>query len=315
MFRYAHSIVIPVYGNEKNIPDLIPALARLLEELPGENEVVFVVDGSPDRSHQLLQEALEQGPFNARLVSHSRNFGAFAAVRTGCAVAEGEMIGAMAADLQEPPELLLQCFGLLRDDEVDVCFGQRTQRHDGVVRSGLSNLFWGVIRRFVEPDMPPGGVDIFACNQKVRKALLTIEEHNSSLISQLFWVGFRRRFVPYERKERQHGKSAWSFRRRFKYMLDSIFSYSDFPVMALLWIGFIGVLLSIVVSLVILIAWQMGRITVPGYTPIMLSIFMVGSLQYLAFGILGCYLWRTLENTKKRPLTIVNNEQEYSQKD
>jgi glycosyltransferase involved in cell wall biosynthesis len=302
------SIIIPVYRNEENIPDLLPVLGQLTQSLDGVTEVVFVVDGSPDRSGDMLRARLEGCAFPARLLFHSRNFGSFAAIRTGLVHARGEHFAAMAADLQEPPELILDFFRMLERDEADVVFGHRAERSDSRSSMLLSNLFWGFYRRFVLPDVPRGGVDIFACNRKVRDALLAIEESNSSLVAQLFWVGFRRKFASYSRRAREKGQSAWSFKRRFNYMLDSIFSYSDLPVMVLLWTGILGIVFSLLLSLLILIAKLLGFIEVAGYTPVMLTILIMGSITLFSQGLMGCYLWRTLENTKHRPLSLISDE-------
>lgn len=302
------SIIIPVYRNEENIPDLLPVLGQLTQSLEGITEVVFVVDGSPDRSGDKLRAGLESCAFPARLLFHSRNFGSFAAIRTGLVHARGEHFAAMAADLQEPPELIVDFFRALDRDEADVVFGHRAERNDSRSSMFLSNLFWGFYRRFVVPDVPSGGVDIFACNRKVRDALLSIEESNSSLVAQLFWVGFRRKFASYSRRAREKGKSAWSFKRRFNYMLDSIFSYSDLPVMVLLWTGILGIVFSLLLSLLILAAKMLGFIEVAGYTPVMLTILIMGSITLFSQGLMGCYLWRTLENTKHRPLSLICDE-------
>lgn len=302
------SIIIPVYRNEENIPDLLSALNRLTQSLGGNTEVVFVVDGSPDRSGDLLRQQLGACLFPARLLSHSRNFGSFAAIRTGLVYAQGERFAAMAADLQEPPELIITFFDSLKHDEADIVFGHRAERNDDKASMFFSNLFWYFYRRFVIPEVPPGGVDVFACNRRVRDALLAIEESNSSLVAQLFWVGFRRQFATYTRCAREKGHSAWSFRRRFRYMMDSVFSYSDLPVMLLLWTGIGGIIFSVLLSLFILIARMLGLIDVAGYTPIMLTILTVASILLFSQGLMGCYLWRTLENTKHRPLSLVCEE-------
>lgn len=299
------SLVIPVYKNESNIPRLLSAVNRLAERFGKGFEVVFVVDGSPDKSQDVLEAVLPECPFAVQIISLSRNFGSFTAIRTGLEYAQGDSIAVMAADLQEPPELVEEFFDLLDKDAADVIFGQRVQRRDPPAYKFLSNSYWAVYRKVVMPDIPRGGVDIFACNQRVRSAVLDIEEPNSSLIAQLFWVGFRRSFVPYERRERQEGTSAWSMKKRVQYMLDSIFSYSDFPIMLVLWVGFAGLLISAIVGGVTLLGKLMGWIDVPGYTAMILVTLFFGSAILTTQGIMGCYLWRAFENTKKRPLSIV----------
>jgi glycosyltransferase involved in cell wall biosynthesis len=299
------SLVIPVYRNEDNIPDLLDALDHLADQVKGNFEVVFVVDGSPDRSYSLLRDQLHKRNFNSQLLALSRNFGAFAAIRCGLEAARGQYFAVMAADLQEPPQLISEFFTVLESGEADITVGRRTGRSDAWNTKLLSNMFWWIYRKLVQQDIPEGGVDVFGCNLRARNSLLDIVEINSSLIAQLFWIGYKRKMIPYKRRERKHGKSAWSLRRRFNYMLDSIFSYTDFPIILLLWIGLFGIGITVAAAAIIFLAWALGTIDVPGYTPIMLAILFVGSTLLATQGIIGCYIWRAAENAKHRPLAIV----------
>ncbi len=300
------SLVIPIYKNEENLTDLLSSLKNLSRSQGSGFEVVFVVDGSPDGSLDRLHAELPSLPFPTQLIAHSRNFGSFLAIRTGMEHARGEYVAVMAADLQEPPELVETFFETLESDAADVVFGQREKRDDPFLQKLLANCFWNVYARLI-PDIPKGGVDIFACNRKVKEAVLAIEEPNSSLIAQLLWVGYRRSFVPYRRLERKHGKSAWGFKRRVRYMLDSIFSYSDYPILFVLWLGLFGLAASFLIGVVTLVARLYGLIEVPGYTTLLLVGLFFGSALLTTQGIIGCYLWRTLENSKKRPLSLVVN--------
>jgi len=300
------SLVIPVYGNEENIADLVPAMEGLNDTLGGRLEVVFVIDGSPDRSGELLLAARPGFGFRSRILFHSRNFGSFIAIRTGLEAATGPYFAVMAADLQEPPELVAQFFEVLEADEADIVFGTRKSRNDSAVRDLLSRSFWSVYRRMVMRDVPRGGVDVFACNRAVRDTVLSIEEPNSSLVAQLFWIGYRRAFVPYDRQQRVAGKSGWSLARRFRYLMDSILSFSDLPILAVLWIGIFGCLVSLAFAFYVVVARLMNVIQEPGYTSIILLVAFFGSINMLVQGIIGCYLWRTFENSKNRPLSIVS---------
>jgi glycosyltransferase involved in cell wall biosynthesis len=300
------SIVFPIYRNAENIPSLLAAVSGFHERYQGDIEFVFVVDGSPDESGPLLVAALKTSGYVYKIVFHSRNFGSFTAVRTGLEHASGTYVAAMAADLQEPPELIVEFFSILERDGADVVFGQRTGRSDPPVSRLLSRAFWGAYRRLVLPSMPSGGVDIFACNRQVLAAILSIEEPNSSLVVQLFWVGFRREFVPYRRRERQHGKSAWGMGRRLRYMMDNILSFTDLPIILTLWVGVVGCVLSLIFAGVTVIARLFGHIDPAGYTTLVLLITGFGSTGLVVQGILGCYLWRAVENTKARPLRIIS---------
>lgn len=299
------SLVVPVYRNEENVPALIAVLEELSLASNGKLEVVCVVDGSPDQSGELLVAAVRQVNFPLRVVFHSRNFGSFTAIRTGLEFASGNNIAVMAADLQEPPELVLEFFSVLERGESEVVFGQRIGRNDSPLRNLFSNAFWGLYRKIVMPDIPPGGVDIFACNRTAVDALLQIEEPNSSLVAQLFWIGFRRSFIPYTRRERQHGRSAWSFTRRLRYMMDSVFSFSDVPILCVLWFGLAGCVLSFLFGVFVVASRMLGLIEIPGYAGLAALIAFSSSAGLAAQGVLGSYIWRTFENTKRRPLRLV----------
>lgn len=307
-----YSLIIPVYKNEPNIEDLLQAVSRLHDALCG-LEVVFVVDGSPDRSWELLHEGLKQSAITAQLLHLSRNFGSFAAIRTGMMHARGEYLAVMAADLQEPPELVLEFFTRLSAGECDVVMGTRAYRHDPFVTRFLSNTFWRLYRKYVLPEMPRGGVDIFGCTREVAGTMEHMREANSSLVAQLFWVGYRRAFVPYTRRAREKGTSAWTVWKKVKYLLDSVFSFSELPLVFLLWTGAAGFILSAGLGFVTLVAKLLGLITVPGYTALLLVILFLFSVVILSQGIMGCYLWRCFENTKQRPLTIVSHKECFGQ--
>lgn len=301
-----YSIIIPVYKNAESIPRLIQALREINESLNNEVEAVFVVDGSPDASFELIQKELPNLPFAAQLIAHSRNFGSFPAIRTGLMAATGEYFGVMAADLQEPPELLISFFQSLSNDECDVAIGTRNARKDPLFSRLASSMFWGLYRKLVVHDMPKGGVDIFGCNNVFKEQLLKLEESRSSLIALIFWLGFRRKFVDYDRQVRQEGKSAWTFKKKLEYMMDSVFAFTDYPIRLLIKMGAIGSLVSAVIGLMVIIARIHGTIAVPGYAATMVVVLLLGTLNLLGLGLVGTYAWRAYENTKQRPLAVVS---------
>lgn len=299
------SIVIPVYKNALNIQPLLAALEGLNDELGRECEAVFVVDGSPDDCHAQLARSLPSKAFDSQLLLLSRNFGSFAAIREGLAAARGPYFAVMAADLQEPPTLMRQFFSSLANEPVDVVLGQRESRADPLLSRIASTVFWGLYRRLVQSEVPPGGVDVFGCNLVFRDQLLALAESNSSLVGLLFWMGFRRKAILYARQPRALGESAWTFRRKLKYLMDSIFAFTDVPIRLLTIAGAVGLLISTIMGTVVFTAKLMGMIDVPGYAQTVITFVFFGGLNSFGLGIVGSYLWRTFENTKGRPLAIV----------
>lgn len=308
-----YTLIIPVYRNEETLDALLTALHGIATELDGRLEVVFVVDGSPDRSYPILRDRLPTAGFPSQLVCLSRNFGSFAAIRMGLEAGHGPYYAVLAADLQEPPELIVSFFRTLESEPFDIAIGTRETRGDPWTQTAMANLFWKMYRRFVQPEVPVGGVDVFGCNLAVRDALMRLRESNSTLIGLLFWLGFRRKNIPYARRPRAAGRSAWTFRRKLRYLLDSCFSLTDLPVTLIMAIGLIGSATSILISMVVFVAWLAGLIQVPGYTPVILVILNSFMATMLALGIMGSYVWRTFENTKGRPLYVPMMHEVYGQ--
>jgi len=298
------TLVIPVYKNEGSLPDLLVAIDGLNSTLEGEFEAVFVVDGSPDCCYEILRQALPRQTFESQLVLLSRNFGSFAAIRVGLEKGRGQRFAVMAADLQEPPELVLEMNTALLTDECDVVLGVRESRMDPFFSRVASKVFWSLYRRYVVPSMPEGGVDVFGCNKAFRDTLLTLDERHSSLVAQVFWLGYRRRTISYTRLEREHGKSAWTFSKKVNYMMDSIFAFTDLPIRLLTRLGGVTTLLAAGFGITVTIARLLGLITVSGYAMTINIIVFLGAANLLGLGIVGSYAWRTYENTKARPLAI-----------
>jgi polyisoprenyl-phosphate glycosyltransferase len=307
--RVANSVVIPVYSNQDQIPDLVAAVDAIASEVPGDSEAVYVIDGSPDESRAVLLRALQGAATPARVIEHSRNFGSFAAIRTGMQFARGERIAVMAADLQEPPELVVEFLRRLATGEVDVVAGRRVGRDDP--GDHFSSLYWRLYGRFVMRDVPAGGVDVFGCTAAVRDVVCSLEAVHTSLVAQVLWVGYRREFVDYERRP-SPGPSGWTMSRKIRYLSDSVFAFTDLPVRILWMAGLLGLCLGVAIAVAALIARITNPGSVPGYTATILVIIFFGALNMIGLGIIGSYVWRAYETSKGRPGAIVREVVETS---
>jgi glycosyltransferase involved in cell wall biosynthesis len=306
-----NSLVIPVYKNEANLQRLLAELVKVAGSIPGELEVVFVVDGSPDRCLQILRETLPSLPLRTQLLSLSRNFGSFAAIAAGLERARGANMAVMAADLQEPPELIGRFFAVLNAGRADIVFGVRGGRSDPWLSEIASNSFWFLYRKLVIRDLPKGGVDVFGCTREVRDQLLQLQGVEDNLVALLFWLGYRREYIVYERQPRLEGKSAWTFGKKLRYCLNSIFNFTDLPIQLLLYSGATALLLAVCASILVIAAKLRGDIPVPGYTPIVLATLFFGALTSLGFGIVGQYLWLALQTGRRRPKFIIRSAEEH----
>ena len=300
-----YSVVVPVYKNDESLPELVNQLSILSSSLDAPMEAVFVIDDSPDNSLLTLRRLLPSQEFRSRLIVLSRNFGSFAAIKTGFGLSQGKYIGAISADLQEPPELVLDFFRILSTSEFDVVIGKRESRQDPTPTRLLSSMYWGFYRKFIQNQIPEGGVDVFATSREVANQLTQLNESNSSLVGLLMWVGYRRTEVPYQRLQRVHGKSAWTFRKKLKYLTDSVFSFTSLPISLILVIGMFGLISTSIISIAVFLTWLFGGIAVPGYAAQMLVQLLTSGSILFAIGILGTYMWRTYENSKQRPTAIV----------
>jgi len=305
-----HSLIIPVYRNEEFVPALLEAVRGIAAQVAGTLEVVFVVDGSPDGSERRLRQSLPAFPVVSQLITLSRNFGAFAAIRVGLEWARGDHIAVMAADLQEPPELIIDFFRTLQGGR-DVVVGTRVSREDPWFSKASSRGFWKLYRWLVQPQVPAGGVDVFGVSRTARDALLKLGESGSSLIAQLFWIGFERAEIPYHRRARPHGSSGWTLRKKLGYLLDSVFAFTDLPIKLLTVVGFVGTVAMLVTGVALVAARLAGLVEVQGYTAIMVTILFASSLILFGLGIVGNYVWRAFENTKGRPLGLVRSHHSY----
>lgn len=180
--------------------------------------------------------------------------------------------------MQDPPDVLLSFLAELASEECDVVVGTRLGRDDPILSKILSAIFWAFYRKLVINEIPKGGVDIFGCNRIFRDELLKLSETNSSLIGQLYWLGFRRKEIGYVRRKRMHGKSAWSISKRIKYLLDSGFSFTDLPIRILIFFGGLGTIFALTFGTLVLVLRLMNKIVVPGYAPTVIAITFLGLL-------------------------------------
>ena len=301
------ALVIPVYGNEGSLVELHRRIDRALSLPDIELTICFVNDRSPDNSQQVLQE-LAAGDSRVRILLLSKNHGSFVAIVAGLNnTRDHDAVIILSADLQDPPEVIPQMIRKWREGfPVVLCV--RHRRSDSTVARFFSSLFHKLYRRYVLPDMPEGGFDFCLIDRKVADVLIESSEKNTSLVGLIIWAGFDRAYVPYDRAERVHGKSMWSFRKKVRYAINSVISFSSLPLRLS---AFLGVAFSLVCFSGIVITlynYLSGRIPVSGWTSLVLVILFVASFQFLSFGILGEYFWNNLEQSRKRPLFIIDKK-------
>jgi dolichol-phosphate mannosyltransferase len=307
------SIVVPVYHNAASLPDLLAKFQELARKNPADRfEFVFVDDGSRDNSFEVLQGLAKQEE-RARLIKLSRNFGSNAALLAGLDQARGDVIAAIAADLQDPPELIHDMIEMWRAGR-KVVLAARESREDPGLSSLLSDTFYGLFRRFAIPTMPKRGFDFFLIDRQVCDLIKGIQESNAYLMGLILWLGFDPAVIYYRRRQREkrYGRSMWTFMKKIKYFIDSFVAFSYMPVRASSLLGITLALLGILYAGVVIVGRLFFNINVEGWASIMVVLLVVSGAQLLMIGVLGEYLWRNLDETRRRPRFIIERVVEAS---
>lgn len=295
------SIVVPVFNNSANLPDLFPAL----EKAAGPDaEFVFVDDRSRDDSWAQLQAYAGRRP-GTQAVRLSRNFGSFTACVAGLSRARGKAAVLISADLQDPPELIPELVSHWRAGR-QVVLAARKEREDGAASKLFSSVYYWVMRRFVFPEMPRGGFDFVLIDRVVIDAVVAAAEKNTTLMGLILWLGFDRETIHYTRRRREKGRSMWTLRKKVKYFIDSILAFSYFPIRVVQYFGFLVALGGFAYACLLIAMKLISGIPIPGWTAMMVVTLLLGGGNFLVLGIMGEYIWRILDEVKRRPLFIVD---------
>lgn len=306
------SIVTPVYGNEASLADLLAKFQALAIQNPDEDfEFVFVNDSSPDDSQSVLERLAAQEA-RMRVFKLSRNFGSNAAILAGLSQARGQAVAAIAADLQDPPELIHEMLGLWRGGR-KVVLAAREGRDDGWLLNTLSDIFYALFRRFAIAAMPERGFDFFLIDRQVCDLIVSIQENNIYLMGLILWLGFDPAVIPYQRKQREarYGVSMWTFARRIKYFIDAFVAFSYFPVRAASVMGLLLAFLGLLYAIVVVVARLLYAIPVSGWASMMVVLLAVSGTQLVMTGVIGEYVWRNLDETRRRPRFIIERRIEH----
>lgn len=300
------SIIIPVYYNELNLPDTIPQLLSLKNELKGYIlELVFVDDGSGDRSLDILLEYHSKYPEEVKVVKLTRNFGSMAAIQAGMTVCTGDCVGMIAADLQDPPEMFLDMVKYWEHGSKAV-FAIRQDREDPLLQKFFSNTYYALIRKFAIKNYPNGGFDFFLIDKQVLEQVNSVHEKNTNIMMLIFWLGFKPVFLPYIRRSRQKGISRWTFGKKVKLFIDTFVAFSYFPIQLLSVLGFFVALGAFCYGAFIFVYWLLYGTEVAGWVPTMIVLTFTSGIQMTMLGILGEYLWRNLDETRGRPYYVID---------
>ena len=298
------TIVTPAFNEAKNLPVLYERLCETMRSIDMDWEWVVVDDHSRDTTFSVIADLAQRDP-RVRGTRFARNFGAHMALTCGLHQATGDCVVALAGDLQDPPELIPELLDQWQQG-LQVVWAARKQREgEGVTKVGFSRLYYWLMRNMVGmKEMSATGADFFLLDRKVVEAFSQFSEANVSILALIMWMGFRQTTISYDKKARLHGRSGWDLKKKLKLLVDSIASFSYVPIRFMSYVGFAVAFSGFVYAGVVIFNSLHGS-PVQGWASLMVVVLVVGGVQMVMMGVLGEYLWRALDEARRRPRYIL----------
>ncbi len=297
------SIIIPIFNEEDNLPILYQRLNKITENSKHNFEFIFVDDCSIDQSFPILREGSLKDP-RVKVIQFSRNFGSHAGCLAGLINSKGDACAFISADMQDPPELIIKLIEKWENGH-EIVMGVR--EGEEFPAGFFSHLYYRLVRRFALKNMPESGTDVFLIDRKVVNAIINIKEKNTSIFGLLLWSGFNQTFIPYKKEDRKKGISKWTFGKKMKLFIDTFVSFSYLPIRLISLIGITVALTGFVYAVVVVANRLFLSKAIEGWTSLMVVLLLVSGVQLLMLGILGEYLWRSFDESRKRPPFIIKN--------
>ncbi|HLP33993.1 MAG TPA: glycosyltransferase family 2 protein [Bacteroidia bacterium] len=301
------SVIIPCYFNELNIPTTVQELKTNETLFPADIafEYVMVDDGSKDNTLEELKKFKATYPEQVKIIKLSGNFGSYNAIQAGMKYATGDCTVVIAADLQDPPELMVKMYEYWQKG-VKLVVANRNDREDAFTSRIFAEQYQKLIRKHALANLPKGGFDYCLFDRQLREQVVNMGENNTNSLYLLMWLKYDYVAIPYTRKARKAGKSRWTLSKKIKLFVDSFVSFSYFPLRLITIGGLLLGLISLLYAAYVIFAHLTGNIEVQGWTTMMVVFLLVAAFQMISIGIIGEYLWRNLEASRKRPAYIVD---------
>jgi glycosyltransferase involved in cell wall biosynthesis len=299
--NFEYSIVIPVYKNSANVPSLMQRTTEIENGFSKQGiliEFIFVVDGCPEGSYEILKTEISKNLFSSKLYKLNRNVGSAQAIKFGLNEADGKYVAVMAADLQEPAYLFADMYSMIKESGDEIVFASRKKRHDGFIGNSYSTAYWKLWSMALNKKIPSGGMDVFCMTQEAKKRFAGSSYKGSALIAALLDLNLPHSFVPYERSNRDEGKSAWTFKKKLRMVSDSVYGFTDLPLRLINYIGVCGIVVSITLGFIVVVGKLLGKIESPGFAALITTILFTNSLLIIAISIATNYIWRIFLNSK-----------------
>lgn len=302
------SLVVPAFNEADNLVPLYEAVTEAFARQDFDWEMILVDDHSSDLTPQVIG-GIAKNDHRVRGVRLSRNMGSHIAIRCGIRLAHGNLIGLIAADLQDQPNIIVEMVTELRQAGANVVWAARERREGTSLGDRLFSWFFhGMMSRIMErTDMPLMGADVVVFDRRVADALQGLRETNANVFALIQWTGFRQSYLNYVKLPRQHGSSGWSFRRKLKLVIDSVVGFSYAPIRAMSLLGIITAVAAFVYGIGVFVNYFLGA-PLEGWSSLMIVVLFVGGINLVAMGVLGEYVWRALDEIRGRTLFLIEAE-------
>ncbi len=300
------SLVVPCYNEQEVIKLFYNEIQKIKKDLDNVSfEIIFVNDGSKDKTLDLMRELSEND--DVRYISFSRNFGKEAAMYAGLETSTGDYVAIMDVDLQDPPALLKEMYEILESKEYDSVATRRvTRKGEPVIRSFFARLYYKIINKISKTEIVDGARDFRLMTRQMVNSVLSLKEYNRFSKGIFSWVGYKTKWLEYENVERVAGETKWSFWKLFLYSLDSIVAFSTVPLSIASVMGILFCFVSFIIIIFIIVRTLMFGDPTSGWPSMVCIMFFIGGVQLLCLGVMGQYLSKTYLEVKKRPIYIVS---------
>ncbi len=301
------SIITPCYFNEKNIPVTVKAFLENEKNFPDgtQFEYVMVDDGSKDNTLQELLKYKKLFPDKFKIIKLAGNVGSYNAILAGMKFSTGDCNVILTADMQDPPELVPKMFDYWTKG-IKFVIANRNDREDHWFHNIFSNTYHYLIKKLALSNIPKGGFDFCLFDKQMREEVVAMDEKNTNTLYLLSWLNYDYVSIPYTRKKREIGKSRWTLKKKLKLFIDSFVAFSFFPIRMISVIGLLLGLTAFCYGGFIIFSKFFGNIPVTGWTTMMVVILFVSAFQMIALGVIGEYVWRALDASRKRPNYVID---------
>ncbi|MFG6318874.1 MAG: glycosyltransferase family 2 protein [Clostridia bacterium] len=303
------SIVVPCYNEENVIETFYNKLMEITEKISDnyDYEVIFVNDGSKDETFSKMKNLREKND-KIKIISFSRNFGKEAGIHAGLSNSTGELTVVMDADLQHPPEIILEMLKYIEEGYDTVATRRKNRKGEPVFKSFCARMFYKLINNFMEVKLEEGAQDFRMMKRNVVDAILSLDEYNRFSKGIFNWVGFKCKYIEIDNVKRAAGKTKWSFSSLWKYAMEGITSFTTAPLKIAIFIGIFVFIVSTIFAFTIIVQTLIMGKDVPGYASTIVSVLFMGAIQLLCIGILSEYISKMYMEIKNRPKYIIRDK-------